>query len=128
MPRRGELLLVILGLLAMFALVAVALVVLTTPVACGAPTRSACIDQAADPPQRVLDQAMRQVVRGSNNPASVIGPHSLLETMYGNMAISGDDQPRHAALAAGSCSNSPSAQPATLTLTTRPSAAWAAAC
>ncbi len=86
--RRGALLLVILGLLAMFGLVAVALVVL-----CTQEKRSSyaarLIDQAADPPQRTLDEALRQIVRGSNNPGSVMGPHSLLETMYGNTTISG---------------------------------------
>ena len=43
---------------------------------------------SAEPPQRLLDQAFRQVVRGSNNPASVIGPYSLLEDMVGNVSIS----------------------------------------
>ena len=84
--RRGALLLVILGLLAMFGLVAIALVVLSTQ-AKRSSTAASLIDQAADPPQRVLDEAMRQVARGSNNPGSVMGPHSLLETMYGNTSF-----------------------------------------
>ncbi len=81
--RRGALLLVILALLTMFGLVAVAFVVLTQQARSGAKAM-ARIDQSADPPQKVCDQAMRQLLRGSNNPASRIGPHSLLETMYGN--------------------------------------------
>ena len=73
--------------------------------------RRRLIDQAADPPQRALDEAMRQIVRGSNNPGSVMGPHSLLETMYGNLAISGTIN-ASSPEPAGSCSNSRSARAA----------------
>ena len=85
-PRRGALLLVVLGLLAMFGLVAIALVVLATQMRRSS-TAASFIDQAADPPQRTLDEAMLQIVRGTNNPGSVMGPHSLLEAMYGNQAF-----------------------------------------
>ena len=86
-PRRGVLLLLILALLAMFGLIAVAFVVLT-----GQAQRSAKsierIDLAMDPPKNLLQQAAMQVFRGTNNTASVMGPHSLLEDMYGNNFIS----------------------------------------
>jgi len=85
--RRGVLLLLILALLAMFGLIAVAFVVLT-----GQAQRSAKsierIDLAMDPPKNLLHQAAMQVFRGTNNPSSVMGPHSLLEDMYGNSFIS----------------------------------------
>ncbi len=80
--RRGVLLLLILALLAMFGLIAVAFVVLT-----GQAQRSAKsierIDLAMDPPKNLLQQAAMQVFRGTNNPSSVLGAHSLLEDMYG---------------------------------------------
>ena len=97
---RGALLLVILALLTMFGLVAVALVVLTQNARRSANVASG-IERSSDPPRQLLDDAMRQIVRGSNispvlatTPStyctgSAIGPHSLLETMYGNLAITG---------------------------------------
>ena len=94
---RGALLLVILVLLTMFGLVAVALVVLTQNARRVANVASG-IERSSDPPRQLLDDAMRQIVRGSNiSPVvsgtpctgSAIGPHSLLETMYGNLAITG---------------------------------------
>ena len=84
--RRGQLLLVILAMLTMFTLIAVTLVVITSQARRNA-TAMARIDQAAEPPRQAPRRGMRQVVRGSNNPGSVIGPHSLLETMYGNKSF-----------------------------------------
>ena len=84
-PHRGVLLLVILGLLAMFGLVAVTFVITT-----GHFRRSSQalhrMDQYRDDPKALLDEAFAQCVRGTNNFASVMGPHSLLEDMYGNDA------------------------------------------
>jgi hypothetical protein len=81
--RRGVLLLVILGLLAMFAMVAVAFVVLTNFYRqSGELTRH--VDEAAEPPDRLLDQGMRAIVRGSNVPTSAIHSQSLLEKIYGH--------------------------------------------
>jgi len=80
--RRGVLLLVILGLLAMFAMLAVSFILLT-----GQARRTAeagrRIEAQSAPAADLLDEAFAQVVRGSNNPGSAIGPHSLLEDMYG---------------------------------------------
>lgn len=81
--RRGVLLLVILGMLAMFGLVAIAFVILT-----GQFRRTAevtrRIDIQAESPHALLENAFSQVVRGSTNPASALSVHSLLEDMYGN--------------------------------------------
>ncbi len=81
-PRRGVLLLVVLALLAMFAVVALAFVVLT-----GVERRSAdrvrTIDTVVVSPAKQLNSAFDIVVRGSNNPQSAIGSCSLLEKIYG---------------------------------------------
>ena len=47
------------------------------------------IEQTNEPAKQTLEQALLQVVRGSNNQYSVVGPHSLLETMYGNVSLTG---------------------------------------
>ncbi|MGA2799142.1 MAG: hypothetical protein ABSE63_16305, partial [Thermoguttaceae bacterium] len=85
-PHRGVLLLLVLALLALFALVAVAFVIIS-----GQSQRSAKImqrvDQTLEEPQKLLNEAMMQVARGPSNRVSVLGPHSLLEDMYGNNYI-----------------------------------------
>jgi hypothetical protein len=87
--RRGVLLLLVLGLLALFGLVAVAFVIVT-----GHAQRSSKImqriDQTLEQPEKILNEAMMQVARGPSNPVSVLGPHSLLEDMYGNAWITGN--------------------------------------
>jgi hypothetical protein len=84
--RRGVLLLVVLGLLSMFAMIGLTFVVLT-----GQARRIAEIGQNMElqyvPPQADLDRAMAQVARGSTSPMSAIGPHSLLEDMYGFLYV-----------------------------------------
>ncbi len=86
--RRGVLLLVILGLLAMFALVAVAFVMVA-----GHHMRSARaiqrIGQQEKRPRETLHLGFLQAVRGTPSPASVIGPHGLLEDIYGEPAYEG---------------------------------------
>ena len=81
--RRGVLLLLVLCILALFALVAVAFVLIS-----GQSQRSAKnmqrMDQTLEDPQKLMNEAMMQVARGTINPTSVLGPHSLLEDMYGN--------------------------------------------
>ena len=86
--RRGVLLLLILALLAMFGLIAVAFVVLTGQRAAGARIVQR-IDVVTDPPQKALQQAAMQVLRGTNSPASVMGAHRLLEEIYGNNTATG---------------------------------------
>jgi hypothetical protein len=84
--RRGVLLLLVLGILALFGLIAVAFVIIS-----GQSQRSAKImqrvDQTSNPPEKLLNEAMMQVARGPSNFVSVVGPHSLLEDMYGNTYI-----------------------------------------
>ncbi len=81
--RRGVVLLVILGLLALFGMVAVTFIVITGHQRRAALT-SARLEQFADPPTRALEEAMYQVIRGSENPASVLRHHGLLEDIYGH--------------------------------------------
>jgi len=80
--RRGVLLLVVLGLLAMFGLVATTFVLLAGHERRGAEAQRR-VGQFSDPPENLTHQVLLQVLRGSNNPASVLGPHSLLEDVYG---------------------------------------------
>ncbi|MEN6367036.1 MAG: hypothetical protein ABFC88_09500, partial [Thermoguttaceae bacterium] len=90
--RRGVLLLLILALLAMFGLIGMAFVVMT-----GQAQRSAkSIERIGQTDStttvdadQLLQQAVRQVLRGSNNPTSVMGAHSLLEDLYGNEYLTG---------------------------------------
>ena len=81
--RRGVLLLIVLALLALFGMIAVAFVIVS-----GQAQRNAKImqrlDQTLEPPGKILNEAMMQIARGPSNPVSVLGPHSLLEDMYGN--------------------------------------------
>lgn len=81
--RHAVVLLVMLSLLALFTVIAVTFVV-----ASGHFRRSAAagskVEQYGDPFEVLLQQALMQIVRGSENPQSAIGPHSLLEDMYGN--------------------------------------------
>ncbi len=83
--RRGVLLLVVLGLLAMFGTGGRGVY---NPFRPGAAERK---DHAARRPdlgsaEKTLNEAMMQIARGPSNPVSVLGPHSLLEDMYGNDA------------------------------------------
>ncbi|HWB00265.1 MAG TPA: hypothetical protein VG713_17345, partial [Pirellulales bacterium] len=80
--RRGVILLVILGLLSLFMLVVVSFVMTAGAERRGA-SAAARIEQQGDPPDALVKMALYQVVRGSRSPRSVIGPHSLLEDMYG---------------------------------------------
>ena len=86
--RRGVLLLVVLALLAMFALFAIGFVVIA-----GQAKRTSLqqqrIEQYYDPFDSLLYQGVLQVLRGPANRASVMGPHSLLEDIYGNTTAPG---------------------------------------
>jgi len=80
--REGVILLVVLGLLALFALVGVTFVITASQHKKGA-TAAAREEQHRDPYDAELNIAMEQVLYGTLNKYSVIGPHSLLEDMYG---------------------------------------------
>lgn len=83
---RGVVLLVMLGLLSIFTLVAVTFVVSSGHARRGAAS-AARVEQMGDPFDVLLNQAMMQVARGSNHPQSAIGPHGLLEDIYGNSNV-----------------------------------------
>jgi hypothetical protein len=82
----GVILLVMLGLLSIFTLVAVTFVVSAGHARRGARAASTA-EQMGDPFDVLLNQAMMQVVRGSNHPQSAIGPWGILEDMYGNSDV-----------------------------------------
>lgn len=86
--RRGVLLLIVLGLLALFALVGITFVMLTSHERRSAEA-SRRADRYAEPADTLLNQALMQVLRGTENPSSVLGPHSLLEDLYGADVVSG---------------------------------------
>src|SRR5690606_14801483 len=97
--RRGVLLLVVLSLLVMFVLMALTYVLVATKHLSGVRSIGRGASQSAAPPQELLHDAALQVLRGSNNPLSTVGPHSLLEDEYGvNLNSSGNpaDPPRGA--------------------------------
>jgi hypothetical protein len=85
--RRGVLLLLILSLLAMFGMVAVAFVVLSSQAG-----RTARLqlheEQVYHPVKNDLDEAAMTVLRGSHNDGNKIGSQNLLEGVYGNNPIS----------------------------------------
>ncbi|HEX3659064.1 MAG TPA: hypothetical protein VHV55_24970 [Pirellulales bacterium] len=80
--RRGVILLVILGMLALFMLVGVSFVVTSTHARSSA-LATLSIEQTGDSPDREISMALLNVVRGSRSPRSAIGPHSILEDMFG---------------------------------------------
>src|SRR3990172_1272261 len=69
--RRGVLLLIVLALLALFALIAVTFVILSTHEQRAAESQ-ARVERYADPPDKLLNEALLQVFRGSNCPSSVL--------------------------------------------------------
>ncbi len=86
--RRGVLLLVVLSLLMLFSLVAVTFVLVSSRHY--ETTRYAVKnEQTGDDPRDLLDNVFAQCVRGTDDPHSVIGPHSLLEDLYGNDGVRG---------------------------------------
>jgi hypothetical protein len=81
--RRGVLLLIILGLLSMFGVVAIAFVVITGQYKSGA-IAQAKIGERTESPEKLLNEAALQVLRGSKLANSALQPHGLLEDMYGD--------------------------------------------
>lgn len=80
--RPGVVLVIVITMLALFTLIAVTFVVSAAQFRRTAIATNR-IEQLGDPPDALLNQALLQVLRGSRNPASAIGPHSLLEDLYG---------------------------------------------
>ncbi|MBP5620703.1 MAG: hypothetical protein J6X44_01680, partial [Thermoguttaceae bacterium] len=82
--RRGAVLLLILGLMAMFAVSILTYMVVTSNMAETA-QNSAKLDSVVEiPAQEDVDAALKNVVLGSNNERNPIGPFGILENMYGD--------------------------------------------
>jgi hypothetical protein len=86
--RRGILLLMVLGLLAMFGMVAVAFVVLSSQTMKSAKGQLRK-QQTYFPPANDTNEALMQLLRGTVNPISKMGSHSLLEDIYGTSTLVG---------------------------------------
>lgn len=84
--RRGVLLLVVLSLLILFLMVGTAFVILAKQSEKAAKASGRGAEKSAQAAARgdLIDEVVRQLVRGTKNVNSSIGPHSLLEDMYGN--------------------------------------------
>lgn len=81
--RRGVLLLIILGMLAMFGLIGIAFVMLTSHARKSAEVLQKKEFYVAEP-KKFTDEAINQILRGSRNRGSVLQNHSLFEDVYGN--------------------------------------------
>jgi hypothetical protein len=86
--RRGVILLVLLGILALFGATAFAFLVIASHGNRAAKSLQK-VDRVALSPQRDLEEAMYQVLRGSNNNTSVLRSHSLLDDIYGGSWLGG---------------------------------------
>ncbi|MDA0659147.1 MAG: hypothetical protein O3C60_09910, partial [Planctomycetota bacterium] len=67
--RRGILLLIVLSLLVLFVLVGMTFIVVTNQ-SYRAARDLGQVERVADPPEKLLDDAMAQLLRGSNNRAA----------------------------------------------------------
>ncbi|MDA1180697.1 MAG: hypothetical protein O2931_18120, partial [Planctomycetota bacterium] len=81
--RRGILLLIVLSLLVLFVLVGMTFIVVTNQ-SYRAARDLGQVERVADPPEKLLDDAMAQLLRGSNNRASAFYDGGLLGDKYGN--------------------------------------------
>jgi hypothetical protein len=81
--RRGVILLVALGLLALFTVVVLTFVIVARQhqQAAIAQNKGKSYDAAYE---EHLNQAALQILRGTSSAGSVLGPHSLLEDLYGS--------------------------------------------
>lgn len=80
--RSGLILLVVLGMLSLFSLLAVTYVVFAGQ-SRAASLAMARRDYRGTPPERLLDQALKQVLRGTDDAASALYTHGLLDDLYG---------------------------------------------
>ncbi|MCA9099964.1 MAG: hypothetical protein KDA63_02375 [Planctomycetales bacterium] len=86
--RRGVILIVVLGMLSLFALMAVTFVIVARQSRMSSYV-DARYEQVGDPPEQVLDDVFKQVLRGTNTKTSVLQHASLLEDFYGNDEVLG---------------------------------------
>lgn len=80
--RRGLILLVVLGMLSLFSLLAVTYVVFSSQARI-ASLAMAKRDYKITTPERLLDFSIKQVVRGTNDSGSALAGHDLLADLYG---------------------------------------------
>jgi hypothetical protein len=81
-PRRGVVLLVVLTLLSLFVVICTTFILVASQYNRAAQS-FAKEDIYRDPPQKLLDSAFYQIVRGTKDPQSVVRGHDLLGDMYG---------------------------------------------
>lgn len=81
--RRGVLLMVVLSMLALFLLLGTAFLVSSNFYADSA-KQAGKLNRVDNNPTDLLERAMLQVLRDTNNPSSVIRYHSLLRDVYGS--------------------------------------------
>ena len=86
--KRGVILLVLLGMLALFGATAFAFLVITSHANRAAKSLQR-VDRMAFSPKQDVEEAMYQVLRGANNNSSVLRTHSLLDDLYGEVWIGG---------------------------------------
>jgi hypothetical protein len=84
--RRGVVLIVVLGLLALFGLVMVTFLMTTEQQQMGSESRSV-IERFDDAPRTHLRGAIEQLLVGTRRPTSVAQVHSLLEDVYGPPSV-----------------------------------------
>ncbi|MEZ6070138.1 MAG: hypothetical protein R3C10_07615 [Pirellulales bacterium] len=92
--RRGVILIVVLGMLSLFALMAVSFVIVARQSRMSSYV-DARYEQVGDPPEQVLDDVFKQVLRGTNTKTSVLQHASLLEDFYGNDEVLARSAPHH---------------------------------
>ncbi|MBM4000999.1 MAG: hypothetical protein FJ297_15910, partial [Planctomycetes bacterium] len=80
--RRGVVLLVVLTLLSLFVVIGTTFLLVASHYMRGAQSQ-ARVGMYGDPPQKLLDTALYQVVRGTRDPNSNIGTNDLLADLYG---------------------------------------------
>ena len=81
--RRGVLLLVVLSMLVMFMMAGVAFVVIAKHYADIGKSVSKTDTVAASQPDNLLESALYDILRDTNNPSSRVRYHSLLRDLYG---------------------------------------------
>lgn len=90
-PRKGMILLIVLGMLALFSLLAVTYVVFSSQ------SRTASValanrDYRGTNSSTLMDQVVKQVVRGTQDTGSALWGHDLLGDLYGHQ-VDGNGQP-----------------------------------
>lgn len=86
--RRGVLLLVVLGMLVLFMLIGTAWIMVSSQSRTQA-INAAKVNRKGNKPGELLDRALREWLRDTNRPNSVIRYHSLLRDLYGTDGFQG---------------------------------------